>query len=126
MFGTEVWMEGSVMNAYARRAKYERVRQLKIRIAIMIGIMITLILCLVFSIRAFANTDEASVDLSSKQYKSIMIYCNDSVESIAEEYYTPEFSSVKRMEDEIRNINHISPYDELIPGNYLVIPYYNV
>ena len=115
------------MAGYNKRSKYYRERQLKIRIAVMIGIMITMILCMVFSIRAFANTDRSEEDnLPSKQYRSVMIYCNDTVESIANENMTCGYSSVERMADEIRSINHLSPDSCLIPGNYLVIPYYDM
>ena len=114
------------MTVNSRRARLERERQLKIRIAVMIGIMITMILCLVFTIRAFAGTNSGEeVNAISKQYKSIMIYCNDTVESVAADNITCGYSSVERMADEIRSINHLSPDDHLIPGNYLVIPYYS-
>ena len=86
-----------------------------------------MILCMVFSIRAFADTgSKRAEEPVSKQYRSIMIYCNDTVESIAKENMTCGYSSVERMADEIRNINHLSPDVSLIPGNYLVIPYYDI
>ena len=113
-------------NINSRRARQIRERQLKIRIALMIGIIITLILCLVFSIRASAKTDNSDMSPASKQYKSVMIYCNDSVESIAKEYYSAEYSSVDKLEDEIMSINHLSADSALIPGNYIVVPYYSI
>ena len=82
-------------------------------------------LCSFFSIKAFANTDTTSVDtFGTKQYKSIMIYCGDTVESIAEENYSFIYSSPEKMADEIRSINHLSQDDILVPGNYLVVPYF--
>ena len=91
------------------------------------GVMITMALCSFFSIKAFANTDNTKADsFGTKQYKSVMIYCGDTVESIAEDNYSSLFSSVGSMADEIRNINHISYDEKLIPGNYRVIPYFDM
>ena len=103
-----------------RRARTRQVRRQKL---ILIGILVTLALVLFFSIRAFAKTgrsDDAAT--SVKAYKSVMIYCNDTVESIAEENFCYRYSTVDKMADEIRHINHLSTDEALIPGNYIVIP----
>ena len=92
---------------------------------ILTGVLITMLLCSIFTVKAFANTDTSSADnFGTKQYKSIMIYCGDTVESIAEENYCFQYSSVGKMAAEIRSINNLSYDEALIPGNYLVIPYY--
>ena len=77
-----------------------------------------------FSIRAFANTDNTSDCFGTKQYRSVMIYCQDTVESIAEENYSPMYSSPEKMADEIRSINNLERGEKLIPGNYLIVPYF--
>ena len=106
-----------------RRARARVVRRQKM--FLIIGVLITMALCSFFSIKAFANTDNTAADcFGTKQYRSIMIYCGDTVESIAEDNYSFEFSSVGRMANEIRTINHLTSDEVLIPGNYLVIPYY--
>ena len=106
-----------------RAARAREVRREKL--FLIIGVLITMALCSFFSVKAFANTDNTQADsFGTKQYRSVMIYCGDTVGSIAEENYSYEFSSVDRIEREIRSINHLSSDEVLVPGNYLVIPYF--
>ncbi|MCR5673268.1 MAG: hypothetical protein K6F87_06090 [Lachnospiraceae bacterium] len=109
-----------------RQKRIARTRQVRRqKLLIIIGVLITMALCSFFSVKAFANTDTTMADsFGTKQYKSIMIYCGDTVDSIAEDNYSFQFSSVGRLASEIRSINHISADEKLIPGNYLVIPYF--
>ena len=108
-----------------RIARARHVRHMKI--LVMIGVLITMALCSFFSIKAFANTDNTKADsFGTKQYRSVMIYCGDTVESIAEANYNGLFSSIDTMSDEIRSINHISYGEKLVPGNYIVIPYFDM
>ena len=104
-----------------------RTRQVKRqKMFLIIGVLITMALCSFFSVKAFANTDTTTADsFGTKQYRSVMIYCGDTVESIARDNYSFQYSSVDRMSSEIRSINHISEDEQLIPGNYVVIPYYS-
>ena len=114
-------------NRRLARARQVRREKMYLIIGVLITMaLITMALCSFFSIKAFANTDNTSADsFGTKQYRSIMIYCGDTVENIAEDNYTPEFSSAERLAGEIMNINHISSDETLIPGNYIVIPYYD-
>ncbi len=119
------YMERAVMARQIRVAQVRRFR--RIRLLIIIGAVITMALCSFFSIKAFANTDNTKADsFGTKQYKSVMIYCGDTVESIAQDNYNALFASVDQMSEEIRSINHISYDEKLIPGNYLVIPYFDM
>ena len=107
------------------RARDRRKYEIRRKILLMIGMVITMALCLFFSIKAFANTkDAADEGLYSKQYRSEMIYLGDTVESIASDNYSFLFLSEDRLEEEIRSINHLSPDEKLIPGNYIVVPYF--
>ena len=106
-----------------RSARVREVRREKL--FLIIGVLITMALCSFFSVKAFANTDNTRVDsFGTKQYRSIVIYCGDTVESIAEDNYSFQFSSVDKMAREIRSINHLSSDEVLVPGNYIVIPYF--
>ena len=109
-----------------RQKRMERTRQVKRqKMLVIIGVLVTMALCSFFSVKAFANTDTTKADsFGTKQYKSIMIYCGDTVDTIAEANYSFQFSSARRLASEIRSINHISADEKLIPGNYLVIPYF--
>lgn len=105
-----------------RAARTRQIRRQK-RLLI-IGVLITMAFISFFSVKAFANTNTDSSASFAKQYKSVMVYCGDTVESIAEDNYNVMFSSVGKMADEIRTINHISRGEKLIPGNYVVVPYF--
>ncbi len=105
-----------------RMARARQVRRQKL--FLIIGVLITMAFISFFSVKAFAHTDDPAGCFGTKQYKSIMIYCGDTVESIAEENFCPMYPSCEKMVQEIRSINHIGSGEELIPGNYLVIPYF--
>lgn len=117
-----------VDNSRLARQKYERTIQLRRRKALLLfGIIVTIILCSVFSVRTFAGTKGSREgECGMKQYKSVVIYCGDTVESIAKANYSFPFASCEQLEDEIRSINHIGKNESLIAGNYLVIPYYTL
>ena len=110
----------------SRSRRVARARQVRRqKMLVLIGILITVVLCLFFSIKAFANTDKCDEESDlCKQYKSVMIYCGDTIGSIAEDNYDIRYSSVGKMEKEIMSINHICADEKLIPGNFLIIPYY--
>lgn len=54
---------------------------------------------------------------------SVKIEKNDSLWSIASEYYTDDFRSIQDMIDEIKQINGLTS-DTIKAGNYIVVPYY--
>ncbi|MCR5301750.1 MAG: hypothetical protein K6E49_04860 [Lachnospiraceae bacterium] len=108
----------------SRSRRLARVRQVKRqKLFLIIGLLITILLCLFFSIKAFAGTKERTSG-QDKQFTSVMIYCGDSVESLASDYYDVHYSSEDSLAKEIRSINHLGSDDRLIPGNYIIIPYY--
>lgn len=110
-----------------RARRLARTRQVKRqKLFLFIGVIITMAFISFFSVKAFANTDTSSDCFGTKQYKSIMIYCGDTVESIARDNYCIMYSSADDMAKEIRSINHLDKEDRLIPGNYLVIPYFKM
>ena len=122
-YGEYDYMDRVEEMRFKRIARIRQVRRQKM--LIIIGVLITMAFISFFSIKAFANTNTTSSDsFGIKQYKSVMIYCQDTVESIAEDNYGFGFTSVDKMAEEIRNINHISPDEELIPGNYIIVPYF--
>ena len=123
-FGDYNYMNRVEEQRLRRIARTRQVRRQKL--FLIIGVLITMAFISFFSIRTFANTDNSPECFGTKQYKSIMIYCGDTVESIAEENYNFMYSSPDRMADEIRSINNIGRGEELIPGNYLIIPYFKI
>lgn len=109
------------MNRLARTKQVRKQKQY-----IIIGLFITILIISFFSMRAFvyANERVSTSETSGKQFKSVVIYCGDTIDSIAEEYFDYHYSSVNSFEKEIRIINHLSFNDTLIPGNYITVPYY--
>lgn len=117
------YMERVQMQRSARIARTKQVRKQKALLAL--GIFITIMIITILSVRkAYAN-DRTNIDYGTKQYTSVVIYCHDTVDSIAEKYINGPYTSVDDYAKEIKSINHISQNDSLIPGNYLVIPYYS-
>ncbi len=113
------------MYGMQRERKLARARQVRRQKSlIIIGVLITMAFISFFSVRAFADTGNTSDFFGTKQFKSVKIYCGDTVESIAEDNYCALYPSVGKYAQEIRKINHISEGEELIPGNYLVIPHF--
>lgn len=122
-YGNYDYMDRVENRRCRRLAAAKQVKRRKM--LIIIGVMITMAFISFFSIKAFANTDSTSSDsFGTKQYKSVMIYCHDTVESIAADNYGFGFSSVDDMAREIRSINNLTADEALIPGNYIVIPYF--
>ena len=116
------YMEMYEVQKKNRLARARQVRRQKS--LILIGVLITMAFISFFSIKAFADTGNTSDCFGTKQFKSVKIFCGDTVESIAEDNYCALYPSVGRYAQEIRTINHISAGEELIPGNYIVIPYF--
>lgn len=118
------YMERIDARRYSRLARTKQVRRQKLMLAF--GLFITILLITIFSLKAFiyAN-DNINTQMPVKQFSSIMIYCGDSIESISEERFaTCGYSSSHELASEIISINHLSNDSKLIPGNYIVVPYY--
>ncbi len=108
---------------YRRMAKSRKIKRQKF--LIIIGLLITVAMCIGFTIKAFANTKSDISDSSyTKQFRSIKIYCGDTLGSIAEDNNDIRFYSEDSYKEEIMSINHLASDEKLIPGNYLIIPYY--
>ena len=118
------YMERVEANKQSRILRTQQVRRQKILLGI--GLFITILIISILSIRAFTYAnDNVNINKPIKQFSSIMIYCGESVESIAEDNYIKKgYPSAESFANEIRTINHLSNDSKLIPGNYIVIPYY--
>lgn len=96
------------------------------RYFMLIVLFFAITLSIVFTIKSFAYANDNSKVSQNKLYKSVTIYCGDSIETIAEEYVSNGYTSKNSFINEICHINHISSSSKLIAGNYLIIPYYEV
>lgn len=110
---------------YRNHQRNRRVSYLGNRVLCVIMICLTVLLISLFCISKLTFAKEQTTGIiKSKCYKSIQIQCGDSLDQIASDYFDEEYSSVSQFKYEIMCINHINDTDELIAGNYIVIPYY--
>ncbi len=105
------------------RNRRRAVRKQKIYMFIML-VAVTFIICTLTGARfTFAKqADEGSARV--KVFKSIVIYGGDTLSSIADEYYSPEWKDRFSYIHEVSRINHLDNDEKLIAGNYLIVPYY--
>ena len=91
-------------------------------------LLLSLILTFVIGITFFSFSTRASnssKENSYKYYTSIILQDGDSLWSLAEENCDGHYQSKQAYINEIKKINGLSD-DNLISGQYLVIPYYSV
>ncbi len=109
-------------NAMILRERRRIVRRNKM---ILFSAAVFLFVFMIFSVRnfTFAKTTDSKPE-RVKMYKSITIYCGDSLTSLADAYRTEEWKDRQSYMHEVEMINHLKEDDILIAGNYLTIPYY--
>ena len=106
--------------AYIKRTAVVR----KQKIALVIIFSLVLLTSLTFiSSKAYAGNFKSNSD-SVKVFKSVTVYSGDTLESIAANYMSDEYSSVRSYINEVMSINGITDCTKLIPGNKIIIPYY--
>ena len=108
--------------AVIRRRRAE-VRRQKL---ILHGVLITAVLLITLLSGARITFAKAGGDHVKrvKQYKSVMIQCGDSMDTISQAMYTDDFRDMGSFVHEVNMINHLDEDEELIAGNYLTIPYF--
>lgn len=87
---------------------------------------LTLLLCItVFSLMnvVTASTDKSKSADTDLSYISVPISSNDTLWSIAEEYYTDDCGSITNYINEIKRCNALTS-DEIYAGNNIIIPLY--
>lgn len=106
--------------SYIKRTEQVRRQKRFLAVTFIIAFIIT---SMFLSAKAYAGNNKADSN-SVKKYKSVMIYSGDTIESIASEYMSNEYSSVSKYIKEVYSINGINNATTLIPGNHIVVPYY--
>ncbi len=107
-----------------RQKRMLRIRQLHRRIFL---VVLTVVLVLLLTVSYHAILSEATAkdkDISYKYYTSIEIQYGDSLWSLAKEYAGEEYASAEDYVHEVMQINHLRE-ENLIAGQYLIIPYYS-
>ena len=107
------------MRTVRKRKRSEQKKHL-----LFLTIFLTVLVIVLLSIRGFAYADESIEPDRVKLYRSITIYAGDSLYDLSTTYMTPEYADPMSYVKEVAFINHMDPDDPLIPGNHLIIPYY--
>lgn len=100
-----------------------RVYMQKRLIAIAIVLIISLVILLGTSIKAFAGSGSSDITLY-KYYTSIQVQPGDTLWGIAQQYTANTNVKVSDYIDEVRNMNHL-PDDTITSGKHIVISYYS-
>ena len=88
-------------------------------------IIILLMIALVSVVKTFVQSSSV-VNAETKRdlhCVSVCVDSNDTLWSLAEEYYSDEYNSIDNLIHEIKTINHMGS-DQVNVGNYIIIPYY--
>lgn len=110
-------------NEYILRNRRIEVRKQKISLLIVLITVMLIMSTLINARLTFAKqTDQGNARI--KVFKSIVIYGGDTLTSIADEYYSPEWKDRFSYMHEVSRINHLDDDEKLIAGNYLIVPYY--
>lgn len=103
--------------------KYNKKRNLNIRVLAGAILLVCLIVFLFFRTASTANAGTEN-SVRYKYYTSIQIENGSSLWDIAQEYMSEEYPSAEEYIQEIKQINHIDG-DLIYAGSYLCIPYYS-
>lgn len=103
------------MSAKRRRRIAERNRR--------VGLFICLLLCSFMIILTAGQTIVTANQESYKYYTNITVNSDDTLWTIAEEYYSKEFKDMHKYIKEVCEINDIG-YD-IYPGQVIIVPYYS-
>lgn len=106
------------------RRNSRRRRQRLLRTWAISGMLVILILCSVFAMNANAKTIEQDTPMY-KYYTSVQIMNGDSLWSIADTYTDGSVSEILDCIEEIKSINHLSRFEKIKAGEFLIVPYYS-
>ena len=97
-----------------------------IREYIIKGVIILLLMIAFVSVVKTVVQSSSIVNAETKRELHCVSVCvdsNDTLWSLAEEYYSDEYNSIDNLIHEIKTINHMGS-DQVNVGNYIIIPYY--
>ncbi len=104
-------------------SKKRRNRELQRSVLILI---LALLLIVTTALLFFGTKSQAAESRPSavKCYESVQVASGETLYSIAEDHYSPQFKSVDRMVSEIMSINNMDN-DQVVSGLYIIVPYYS-
>lgn len=108
--------------AYARRRAYERRRNCMILFS---GLCLALAMAILFgSFLSEAEAKEAGTTYY-KYYANVEIQQGDTVWELASEYMDENYASREDYIREVKELNSLANTDEIVSGQYLILPYYS-
>ena len=110
--------------AYRTYRKRELALIRKLVLAVASICIITVLTVMVSAIKSKAVSETADPD-SCKYYTSIEISKGDSIWSLASEYIDSHYESKEAYIDEVIQINSLSDADDIVAGEYIIMPYYS-
>ena len=111
------------------RARARRAHKVNMMYGLIAAVMVlTIILACILRFGFSAQAEDGGAELN-KYYTSVMITYEMSAEDYAEEYANPDYySSETEYLKEVCEINHLAMSNgeirNLMPGNYVILPYY--
>ena len=114
--GSDTWMAGR--RCTCTKAVLRRRQTVKFVMGLCIGII-----CILFLLHFITGPASDAASASHKVISSVYIESDDTLWSIAQEYYTKECGSMQEYVQEIKDTNGLSG-DGIHAGGYLIVPYY--
>lgn len=105
-------------------SKTRRQRQLQIRFRLTIGIIACIALFIIIFSKNTITSNANKRASSIKMFTSIEIQGGDTLYSIANKYADEHYSSANEYVREVIRINSLDNANDIVAGQYLVIPYY--
>ena len=119
-----IWVE---LQDIELKEKWDAIEERLIRRNVILA-FITAAVLMIFAFSYYSLTSAASTDtddISYKYFTNIQVDAGDTLWSIADEYaYGEHYASNKEYIAEVKRINKLIG-DDIIAGQYLIIPYYS-
>lgn len=104
-----------------RRKKIVAIQKFVLSISIVVLLISTM-----FLFNPFTSLAKEQDNLTLyKYYNSVIVGYNDSLSSIATQYCDLSATNYDSYIKEVCEINHLQDPDDLVAGNYIVVPYYS-
>ncbi len=109
-------------SSYARKRVYERRRNCMILFS---GLCLALALAVLFG--SFLSKAEAKESETTyyKYYANVEIQQGDTIWDLASEYMDENYASREDYIREVKELNSLTDTDEIVSGQYLILPYYS-
>lgn len=117
-------MNNQISERRIRNNRIRRRRQLRRNILISF-FSIFMILTLSFTCFVIMSSAKDDTPITYKYYTQITVAYGESLEDIALQYMTEEYTSVESYIKEVKQMNSIRGDHKVYPGDYLIVPYYS-